>query len=159
MRSHHIRIAVWAAALVVAAAQAADAKPRRVVVLDFDGQRSLADEGRNTVLSMLGDTYDVVATQRWEGALAQAPGRGARQWGHAAKTVGVDAVIEGIVEDEGRHHVLTVVVRDAATSNELDTVSVNMGDHGLSNKANHKLEGELEDVLNWIQPDPTSADV
>src|SRR5690348_9531706 len=110
MRISHVALL---ASLVVSAA--ADAKPRRVVVLDFDGPRALADTGRSTVMSLLGEQYDVVATKRWESARASAAGHGPQQWRQAAKQAGVDAVIEGWVQDEGRHHVMTVAVRDAST--------------------------------------------
>ena len=119
------RIALVAASLC-AVVTTVEAKPRRVVVLDFDGPRQLADTGRSSVVAMLGDQYDVVATKRWEAARAQATGHGPQQWQQASKQAGVDAVIEGWVQDEGRHHVLTVAVREAATGNEVDSVSVKL---------------------------------
>ena len=61
------RFALTAAALC-AAVPTADARPRRVVVLDFDGPRQLADTGRSLVLAALGNQIDVVAAQRWEQA-------------------------------------------------------------------------------------------
>lgn len=157
MRTTLYRFAI-AAAMLLAAANA-DAKPRRVVVLDFDGPRALADTGRTTVMAMLGDTYDVVATKRWESAKAQVPGRGPQQWSQAAKSSGVDAVIEGWVQDEGRHHVLTVAVRDATTGNEIDSISVRLGDKGVSGDANHQLQAQLDELLGWIDPDPMGEDI
>jgi len=113
------RYALTAAALL-AATSTADAKPRRVVILDFDGPRQLADAGRSQVLSVLGEQYDVVATRRWEQARAAAAQNthGPAQWSRAARQSGVDAVIEGWIQDEGRHHVLTVAVREAAPGYE-----------------------------------------
>jgi hypothetical protein len=70
------------ATLLVAAT--ADAKPRRVVVLDFDGPRSLADLGRSAVMSLLGEQYDVVSTKRWESARASSTGHGPQQWQQAS---------------------------------------------------------------------------
>ncbi len=156
MRTIHSRLALVA---VLCAAAAADAKPRRVVVLDFDGQRSFADIGRNTVMSLLGDQYDVVATRRWETARAQASGHGPQQWQQAAKQAGVDAVIEGYVQDEGRHHVLTVVVREAATGRELDSLSIRIGASGLDAEQNRKLGKQLDEIFEWIDGDATAADV
>lgn len=159
MRSNPLRLAFWAAAVVLAVAPAdANAKPRRIVVVDFDGQRPLADTGRNTVLSMLGEQYDVVATKRWEAARAEAQGHGPRQWSEAAKQVGVDAVVEGWVQDEGRHHVLTVLVRDASTGNEVDEVSVPLGAHGVDTEASHQLAAGLDDMLAFVDSDPTASD-
>ena len=135
----------------------ADAKPRRIVVLDFDGPRSLADIGRSTVMSLLGDQYDVVATRRWETARAQAAGHGPQQWRQASKQAGVDAVIEGWVQDEGRHHVMTVAVRDASTGNEIDTITVKLGDSGVSTEPGHQLAAQLEDIFGYIDEDVTSS--
>jgi hypothetical protein len=151
MRISHVALL---ASLAVAAT--ADAKPRRVVVLDFDGPRSLADTGRSTVMSLLGDQYDVIATKRWESARAQAAGHGPQQWRQAAKQAGVDAVIEGWVQDEGRHHVMTVAVRDAATGNEIDTITVKLGDRGVSTEAGHQLAAQIDDIFGYIDGDVTS---
>ena len=112
---------LFAVATLAAAATTADAKPRRLVILDFDGPRLLADSGRAAVLNVLGDEYDVVSTKRWEAAKAQAVGRGPQQWSVAAKSSGVDAVIEGWVDPEGmRTHTMTLTVREASTNREID---------------------------------------
>ena len=145
------------ASLVVSSATA-DAKPRRVVILDFDGQRTLADTAKSAVMGLLGDQYDVVATRRWESARAQAAGHGPQQWRQAAKQAGVDAVIEGWVQDEGRHHVMTIAVRDAATGNQIDTVSVKIGDRGISSESGHQLAAQLDDIFGYIDGDVTSED-
>lgn len=149
------------ATLVAASATAADAQPRRLVILDFDGPRSLADAGRNEVVSLLGAQYDVVATKRWESARAKAQQRsaGPSTWQKAAKTAKVDAVIEGWVQDEGRHTLLTVAVREARTGQELDTVSVRIGSRGLSDNNRDKLQTELDGVLAYIEgaPDPLGS--
>jgi len=134
----------------------ADAKPRRVVVLDFDGPRQLADNGRSAVMSVLGDQYNIVATKNWDTARARASSRGPQGWRQASKQAGVDAVIEGWVQTEGRHHVLTVAVRDAATGNEVDQVSVRIKDAGVTGEANHKLAAQLDEVLAWIDGDITA---
>ena len=60
--SHAFRIALTAGALLSASAATAGAKPRRVVILDFDGPRGLADSGREEVVTLLGEQYDIVAT-------------------------------------------------------------------------------------------------
>jgi hypothetical protein len=134
----------------------ADAKPRRVVVLDFDGPRQLADNGRSAVMSVLGDQYNIIATKNWDTARARASGRGPQQWRQASKQAGVDAVIEGWVQTEGRHHVLTVAVRDASTGNEIDTLSVRIKESGVTTEAGHKLASQLDEVLAWIDGDITA---
>ena len=154
---HHLLFAV---AAIAATATSADAKPRRIVVVDFDGlPRPLADNGRASVMTQLGDLYDIVNTKKWEAAKAEVSGRGQLQWRQAAKKSGVDAVIEGWVNSEGRHHTLTVQVKDATTGIEIDSVSVNMGDKGLSDAATKSLMKSLDDILNWIDGDATSSDV
>ncbi|HUS33243.1 MAG TPA: hypothetical protein VMZ53_32295 [Kofleriaceae bacterium] len=143
-------------AATLLAASDADAKPRRVVVLDFDGPRQLADNGRSAVMSVLGDQYNIVATKNWDTARARSSGRGPQQWRQASKQAGVDAVIEGWVQTEGRHHVLTVAVRDASTGNEIDTLSVRIKDNGVTTEAGHKLAAQLDEVLAWIDGDITA---
>jgi len=154
------RLAFTAAALL-GAATSADAKPRRVVILDFDGPRSLADAGRTEVQKILGEQYDVVAKKRWEDARsrAQQKSAGPQTWQKAAKSSGVDAIIEGWVQDEGRHKLLTVAIREASTGQELDTVSVRVGAKGLSEDSRTKLTEELDGVLAYIEgaSEPTGS--
>lgn len=154
--SKAFRIALTAAALLSASAATAGAKPRRVVILDFDGPRGLADSGREEVVTLLGEQYDIVATKRWEDARAAAQQRahGPQTWSKAAKKSGVDAVIEGWIQDEGRHKVLTVAVREASSGNEIDTVSVKLSRDGLSPQNKYKLQTELDGVLEYIEGAP-----
>ena len=154
--SKAFRIALTAAALLSASAATAGAKPRRVVILDFDGPRGLADSGREEVVTLLGEQYDIVATKRWEDAraVAQQKSHGPQTWSKAAKKSGVDAVIEGWIQDEGRHTVRTVAVREAATGNEIDSVSVKLSQKGLSPENKNKLQTELDGVLEYIEGAP-----
>lgn len=146
------------AAFAVATSTVADAKPRKIVIIDFDGlPRTLADTGRRNVLALLADQYDLIPTKKWESARAQAQGRGPAQWQQASKSSGVDAVIEGWINTEGRHHTLTVQIRDAATGNDIDSVSVKIGDRGLSTESQHELATQLNEVLDWIDGDATSS--
>ncbi len=150
--SKAFRLALTATALCSAAATA-DAKPRRVVILDFDGPRGLADTGHDAVVALLGESYDVVATKRWEDAraAAQQKAHGPATWSKAAKSSGVDAVIEGWIQDEGRHKVLTVAVREASSGNEIDSVSIKLGAKGLTEQSKAKLSSELDGVLEYIE--------
>jgi hypothetical protein len=146
------RFALTAAALC-AAASTADAKPKRVVILDFDGPRQLADVGRSSVMSVLGEQYDVVSTKRWEQARAAAAQKshGPEQWSRAAKQSGVGAVIEGCVQDEGRRKILNVVVRQADNGKEFDTISVRLdGKNGISAESSRQLQASLDEILDWI---------
>jgi hypothetical protein len=153
----NLTIAIFA---VAALSTAAEAKPHKVVVVDFDGlPRNLADTGRSNVMSLLGSEYELVPTKKWDSARANAPGRGPAQYQQAAKSSGVDAVIEGFVNTEGRHHTLTVLVRDSLTGNEIDSVSIAIGDKGLSTESTKSLTAQLDDILIWIDPDSTSEDV
>ena len=153
------RLALTAAALC-AAVPTADARPRRIVVLDFDGPRQLADSGRSSVLSVLGDQYDVIATKRWLQARAAASQvvHGPAQWSRAAKQAGVDAVIEGWIQDEGRRKILNVLIRRADNGREFDTISVRIdGMKGVSTDNSRQLQANLDEVLDWIdagQNDP-----
>ena len=159
-RSNVFRLALVAA--LACSAAVADAKPRHIVVTDFDGlPRELADHGHTAVVTMLMEQYDVVATKRWEAARAKASGagHGPQQWAQAAKAAGVDAVIEGWVQDEGKHHVLTVSVRDAMTGTEVDSVQVKIGDKGLNPQTQHQLQAQLEELLDfWVNADLRTPD-
>ena len=148
-----LRIAFTAAALVGVAATA-NAKPRRVVVLDFDGPRSLADTGRTAIVSLLGEQYDIVTKKKWEDARARASKNafGPQTWSKASKASGIDAVIEGWVQDEGRHKTLNIIVREASTGREFDTLTFKFGKTGLSGDTLGLVRTGLEDVLDYIEP-------
>lgn len=151
--TNYLRFAL-ATAATVCAVQVAEAKPRRVVVLDFDGQRQVADQSRSTVVSLLGETYDVVATKRWEEARAQfgRNNQGPSAWQKAARQAGVDAVVEGWVDDEGSYKLLTVQVRDAKTGTEIDNFQVRIGKNGISEQTEQSLRNNLEELLEWVSP-------
>ncbi len=160
--STSLRLSLAATGLLLGSTAAtAEAKPRRVVILDFDGPRGLADTGHDAVVALLGESYDVVATKRWEDARAAAMQKthGPQVWTNAAKSSGVDAVIEGWIQDEGRHKVLTVAVREASSGNEIDSVSIKLGQKGLTDSAKSKLLSELDGVLEYIEgtPDPVGS--
>jgi hypothetical protein len=147
-----LRIALTAAALCAAGTTTADAKPRRVVILDFDGPRTLADNGRSAVVSLLAEQYDVVATRRWEDARASVKDtRGPQGWRKASKQSGVDAVIEGWIQDEGRSKLLYVLVRDASTGDEIDKVSIKLGKSGVTTTSTEQLRAQLDEVLEYVE--------
>jgi hypothetical protein len=134
-------------------ASAADAQPCKVVVLGFDGPRVQAELGHNKVVSLL-SKYELVAPQVWTRARAV---RTWSSWRDAAKRTGVNAVIEGWVQDEGRHHLLNVSVREATTGTEIDTVTVRVNDRGIVLDET-MLATALDDVFAWVDcVDRTSA--
>jgi hypothetical protein len=154
------RFALVASALFAAAD--ADAKPRRVAVLDFDGPRALADLGKAQVLTVLSESYGIVGAKTWVDAKAQAARKvhGPQQWSKASKTSGVDAVIEGWVQDEGRNKVLTLVITDASNGDEKDELTIKLGTKGFTTDVADKLRQGIEDRFEWIEsttggnPDP-----
>jgi hypothetical protein len=151
--NHALCLALTGAALAVSASSA-DAKPRRVVVLDFDGPRGLADEGTTTVVELLDDSYDLVASKRWIDAKAAASRRdhGPKAWSKAARTAGVDAVVEGWINDEGRAKVLTIVVTDASTGKALDQLTLRLPAKGFTRATERKLLDGIEERFEWIEP-------
>ena len=155
--SNTFRIAIAAAALC---ASSAEAKPRRVVITDFDGPRKLADSGHAAVVTVLGNEYDIVATKRWDDVKADAARttHGPAVWQKAARAACVDAVVEGFINDEGRRHILTIVVREAATGNEVDQVTVRVPDAGPNADTQKQLQTSLDAVLDWIEPGSNGCD-
>jgi hypothetical protein len=156
--SKSLRVA-FAAAALCAGASTADARPRSVVVLDFDGPRKLADSGHEAVLKYVGGKYDVVNTKRWDDAKSDASraNHGPAAWRKAARAAGVDAVIEGWVQDEGRKHVMTLVVREASTGNEIDQVTVKLADTGMTPESTKALTTSLDEVLEYVITDGSDA--
>ena len=142
------------------AASTADAKPRHIVITDFDGPRELADQAADAVRAVLVD-YDLVAKKRWDSARANAErtNAGPASWAKAAKTAGVDAVIEGWVQAEGgRRSLMTIIVRDASDGHALDQLTVKVGTKGLSASSERELREGLEDRLSWITSLSTGPD-
>jgi hypothetical protein len=145
MRIHHFIIA----AVLAASAASADAKPRRIAILDFEGPRLLADQGRSTVVQVLNDSYDVVSTKRWEAAKMASVGRGPQQWSTAAKATGASAVVDGWVDPQS--HSMIVAVRDAWNGRQIDTIAVKIGEHGeIADEQTRRLAVGIDDILNWI---------
>jgi hypothetical protein len=130
----------------------AHASPKRVVVIDFEGPRKLADPARAIVLKVLGDRYDVVSSKRWQVAMMATPSHGPLDWASAAKAAGVDAIIEGWVDPEGgRTHPMTIAVLEASSGKQIDTVTVLMSDQGVvSDDATLKLSRNIDELMAWV---------
>ena len=143
---------LFAAVLLVPSLAAA--KPHRVAVLDFDGPRGLADTGKSAVIGVLADGYDVVSSKHWLDAKASASRKshGPSSWAKASKASGVDAVVEGWVQDEGRSKVLTIVVTDASNGTELDQLTIKLGTKGITTDVSTQVRKGLEDRFEWIEP-------
>ena len=144
------------AAALIAVSSTADAKPRRVVVLDFEGPKALAAAGRTSVVNVVADDYDIVSPKRWNQARtdAEAHGRGPAVWFEAARKAGVDAVIEGWVDPATKQ--LNLSVHDALTGNELQTIAVKVTDKGVTGGQQKSLVSQLTDGLEPI--DSTASD-
>ena len=144
-----LRLLVLLAALSTHLASA-QARPLRVAVVDFDGNRTRSDAARTIVIGIVGDRDDVVSKRTWTRAFSRAPGHGRQRWQRASEETGVDAVIEGVLLEEGRHYVLTLVVRWAATGEQVDVATINVAPDGMTEEAEHDLQRDLERILDWI---------
>ncbi len=124
---------------------------RRVVILRFDGPAQLADDARELVMDAAGHDNDVVALGRWADAHKAATRklRGAKAWAKSSRDAQVDAIIEGTVRRGRRGYQLELVVREAATGNQVDSVELQVDD---DRKAERTIEGELTDLLAWVEP-------
>ncbi len=132
---------------------------KRVVVLDFDGPRALAETGRDAVVRAIGEDNDLVAPRRWLDAKSAASRtqRGPKMWSKASRQAGVDATVEGWVQAENRQKVLTVVISDASNGKELDHVTIKLGAEGITEVTLKALRQELADRLDGIEPVPVTV--
>ena len=122
----------------------------KLVVRDFDGPTKLADASRGVFMRSLGLRYDLVPQKRWDAAFdPRSDQHGVGRWQAAAKRTGVNAIVEGWIQDEGSRHTMTLDVRDATTGTSVDSVSVKVSDTGVvADPAN--LMVQLEEVLAWV---------
>jgi hypothetical protein len=114
----------------------------KLVVRNFDGPTKLADASRSAFMTGL-DKYIVVAQKQWDAAF------GRQQWREAADRTGAAAVIEGRI----RRHTLTILVRDAVTGQEVDSVTVNVRDNGVAVDP-VRLVRDVDDIFPWIECNP-----
>jgi len=137
------------------ATQPTATKGCKLVVRDFDGPQKLADASHSVFMTGLGK-YTVIPTKKWDVEFADTGHHGPLRWQAAAKRTGAEAVVEGWIQDEGRRHTLTVLVRDAGTGNEIDSVSVKVNDNGVAQDPAHLME-ELDEILQWVDCTPKRA--
>ncbi|MEO8702007.1 MAG: hypothetical protein ABI867_18320 [Kofleriaceae bacterium] len=134
------------------AAGAAEAKPRRVVVLAFDGPSTLATAARSTVVNMVAEQYEVAPAKRWLDirAAITRTNHGPSAWSKASKEAKVDVVVEGWVQDEARTKILSLVVTDASNGRELERISVKLPAAGFTDSVNRTLKDNLDDRFDSI---------
>jgi hypothetical protein len=132
-------------------ATTADARPKRVAVLDFEGKRAVADQGKAAIVGVLSDDYNLVSSKTWLEAKAAANRKlhGPQAWSKAARQVGVDAVIEGWINEEGRSKVLTIVITDASNGEESDQLTIKLG-RGFDADIAEKIRKGIEERFEWI---------
>src|SRR5690606_16250510 len=89
-----MRISRLALAAPLLAGSAAAAEHHRIVVLDFDGPRTLAETSRDAVVRVLGGEHDLVSPKKWTAVRAKVARktRGPAWWSKASRQAGVDAV-------------------------------------------------------------------
>jgi hypothetical protein len=142
-----------AGAALCASAATADARPRRLVVKEVDGQRSLADAADAALRKALAE-YDLVSERSWTEAqvAARKTTAGRSAWAIASRTTGAGAVVDGFVRREGRHDVLVVTIFEAADGRELDPLTVRIGPDGMTPAQIRELREGLDRRLQWINP-------
>ncbi len=142
----------FACALLLTAVGTADARPKRIAVLDLEGKRGVADQGKATIVGVLSEDYNLVSSKTWLEAKAAASRKlhGPQAWSKAARQVGVDAVIEGWVNEEGRSKVLTIVITDASNGEESDQLTIKLGGKGFDADIAEKIRKGIEDRFEWI---------
>ena len=139
-------------ALLISAIGTAEARPKRVAVLDLEGKRTVADQGKAAIVGVLTEEYNLVSSKTWLEAKAAASRKlhGPQAWSKAARQVGVDAVIEGWVNEEGRSKVLTIVITDASNGEESDQLTIKLGSKGFDAEIAEKIRKGIEDRFEWI---------
>ena len=142
---------------IAVATATAEARTHRIVLLDFDGPRDLATVGRDSLLSVFGERYEVVSADRWNAARERVRGRAPEQWQQAAQRCRLDAVIDGWIQADSHEHTLNLAVRDAATGNELETFSVGLHDDGIASADGRKLAKKIERALAARDEDTTDT--
>jgi hypothetical protein len=134
------------------AAGVAEAKPRRVVVLAFDGPATLATSARSAVVGLITDDYELAPAQRWldiKGEVSRTK-HGPKAWREASKETKVDAVVEGWVQDEARSKTLSLAVTDASTGRELERITVKLPAAGFTDAITRKLKETLDERFESI---------
>jgi hypothetical protein len=133
----------------LAASASADTR-RRVVVVDFEGPRELADAARPGVLAALAGHHDLVSEFWWRAARMASPGRDTTSWWKVASAANVDAVIEGWIDRSRWSGALILVVRDARNGTIIDTVSAAIADSGVVEHVD-ELAPALDEILAWVE--------
>ena len=139
------------AVLSALGATTADARPKRVAVLDLEGKRAVADQGKAAIVGVLSEDYNLVSSKTWLEAKAAASRKlhGPAAWSKAARQVGVDAVVEGWINEEGRSKVLTIVITDASNGEESDQLTIKLG-KGFDADIGEKIRKGIEERFEWI---------
>jgi hypothetical protein len=148
------------ATLLASSLAAADS--HRIAVLDFDGDTTLAGAGQDAVVKELGRDNSLVPSRTWlevKTSTSHTKYLGPAWWKTAARRAGVDALVEGWVQDEGRKKILTVVITDAHDGKELQELAIELPNGRWNEATQRMLRKGLEDRLAALTqappPDPS----
>jgi hypothetical protein len=137
--------------LLVLAAQSAHAEPRRrVVLLGFPGQAAGAEAG---VAAMLRPHCTLVPRAVLLRATKKLPTRGKAEddLANAARKIGIDAMVVGRAERDGKRWKVTIDVLDGASGESVGTVEAPLHGGAIDGTTRRKLGPELLEVLGRVR--------
>jgi hypothetical protein len=134
-------------------APSAQADPRRVVVLQFQGPRPWVDVARRVVIGLVEDHHDIVPLERFlsAGRRLDVVTYSPRKIALVARHAKVDAIVEGEVEGGDEKRVLVLSVREARSGRVVDTLTIPVASAKLLSEKD-ELGDELLDLLESAEP-------
>lgn len=131
MTTQTMKRALLAAALILTMTTVAHAGKRRVAVEPFDGPGKLARRAHAAVTEIVQRDHELVDPDE-----------------------PADAIVSGVVRRKGKRVTLVLTVRAAATGETVDTLRVPLRGGKLAGAARARLEGDLLDLIAWVEPAP-----
>ncbi|MCW5806144.1 MAG: hypothetical protein KIT31_27515 [Deltaproteobacteria bacterium] len=140
-------------ALVVlfASTGSASAGRRRVVVLDFEGDK--AEKFHDAVVKVIKKTHTVVATDKWNGEAESMSAEKVNDKNvkKVAKKLKVDGVVEGKVEKRRDEYIIRIKLRSGTTGEVVKPVNTKAENTKLDGDASDSIKDELVAAISELE--------
>jgi hypothetical protein len=125
-----------------------------VVVLDFKGQKKLAQKCEKAVKKVVRKKHALIPLKTYERALKRLRIKRGRNsdFARIASAIGADAIVGAKVVKKRKRRTLQVKVREGSSGKVVETIYIPLRARKVTGKVRKRMRREIFEVLAWVEP-------